>query len=112
MGRRPGDAEGAWACLAKNDPGDFAEFAADFVDQPGACCLVRFSAAVALDQQRFKSLRGSADDRRGTAIEGALPRLTCGFESGCNRAVFRQVRRRSGRERLDEAEGVANAGQP
>ena len=62
MGRRSGDAESSGSGLAEDDSGDFAQFAADLVDERVTSCAIGFTALVALVEQRLNPCRCRADE--------------------------------------------------
>ncbi len=72
MGRRPGDAEGAWARLGENDAGDGAEFAPDFLHQSLSRGAVRLATLLPLIEHGFDAGGCCAHESRRAPLERAL----------------------------------------
>src|SRR5689334_5062753 len=87
MGRRPGNSQGGWACLAQDDAGDRIEFPADLVGERLAGRGVRLASVVALAQQCLDARCGCPDQPGGAAVETALLRLARMRPGGSNVAV-------------------------
>lgn len=112
MGRGPGDAEGGGTCLVEDDASDVRQLAADLINQHLACLGMRLATVLTLDQKRFDSCGGSADQAARTAIEAALPGRSRRIPRLGDQLIVADIGCRATSKRLDETKSMANASKP